>query len=65
MRFSLNQTHQPHQGGVPSTMRGFAVATMMFTANFLGSLTSYVIGVVRKRSWSGKKTAIVLTAILI
>jgi hypothetical protein len=28
-------------------MRGLAVATMMLTANFMGSLTSYVIGVVQ------------------
>jgi hypothetical protein len=28
-------------------MRGLAVATMMLTANFMGSLTSYVVGVVQ------------------
>jgi len=32
------------QGGVPPTMRGLAVATMMLTANFAGSLTSFLIG---------------------
>lgn len=30
--------------GVPSEMRATAVATMMFTATFMGSLISYVIG---------------------
>ena len=31
--------------GVPSQMRATAVATMMFTATFMGSLISYIIGV--------------------
>uniref|UniRef100_A0A7S2WU90 Major facilitator superfamily (MFS) profile domain-containing protein n=1 Tax=Rhizochromulina marina TaxID=1034831 RepID=A0A7S2WU90_9STRA len=32
------------QEGVPPTMRGLAVATMMFMATFFGSLMSYLIG---------------------
>mmetsp|Transcript_41707 Transcript_41707/g.53799 ORF Transcript_41707/g.53799 Transcript_41707/m.53799 type:complete len:479 (-) Transcript_41707:499-1935(-) len=35
------------QGGVPANMRGLAVAMMMLTANFFGSLTAYIMGVVQ------------------
>lgn len=44
------------QAGVPSTMRGLAVATMMLTANFMGSLTSYVMGVIQDRVDLGYKS---------
>jgi MFS family permease len=37
------------QGGVPSNMRGLAVAVMMLTANFFGSLTAYIMGVVQDK----------------
>ena len=32
------------QGGVPASMHGLAVATMMLCANFFGSLASLVVG---------------------
>ena len=53
--------------GVPSQMRATAVATMMFTATFMGSLISYVIGVLEDYyvDSKGDSTVTVLTWLLL